>query len=150
MRIAFDIGGVISKYPEIFKSLIRALNCASNEDVEDIDMFIITDMHKMDEIRKTLELNGLSQYFPAENVYSADFEQYGEACKAVLLKSLDIDLFFDDFPAYVSEGDETCRCLVMPNITKPYYSDAWKTPTDVGLFGRRKRVDNFLERKRSL
>ena len=149
MRIAFDIGGVLSKYPKIFMSMIKAFDRNNYRTRKDsylyIEMFIITDMHNLSEIKEALQLNDLYQYIPEGNVYSADFEKYGEACKAVLLKQLKMDLFFDDFPAYVSEGDETCRCLVMPNLKKPYYDDDWKTPNSVGDFGRRKRVDNFLK-----
>ena len=76
-------------------------------------------------------------------MHSSDFRTYGEACKAVLLRQLGVDLFVDDFPAYLAEGCPV-RLLVQPDLTRPYYADSWGVPGDDEDFGRRRRVDAFL------
>lgn len=141
MRIAFGIGGVISKYPDIFRVMIRALTRS-----RDIEVFIITDMHNRAQSLEMLEMNGFG-WMVNDRVYSADFETYGEACKAVLLEQLQIDVMIDDFPAYVAAGCPV-RLLALPDITRPYYADDWKVPESVGDFGRRKRVAAYEARKR--
>ncbi|MEK6860594.1 MAG: hypothetical protein AABY07_01365 [Nanoarchaeota archaeon] len=52
MRISFDIGGVISKYPEIFKKIIEALYYSDG-----IDVYILTDMHDRVQIEDQLKRN---------------------------------------------------------------------------------------------
>jgi len=135
MKVSFDIGGVISKYPDQFRTLINCLQHSNN-----IEVFIITDMHDRQQSISMLEMNKIQ--IKQENLYSADFSTYGEACKAVLLKELEIDIHFDDFPAYIAEGCPV-RLLVLPDINRPYYDDEWKTPTDIGDFGRRKRCEAY-------
>ena len=40
LRISFDIGGVLSKYPDKFRPLVNALvSCPA------VEVFVITDMH---------------------------------------------------------------------------------------------------------
>lgn len=133
MKVAFDIGGVVSKYPDKFRELINALILAKS------DVYVITDMHDKIEVVKQLRSNGF-EAIPEDNVYCADYDQYGEFCKAVLLKDLKIDLFFDDFVGYVGWdskfGEAPIRCLLAPNAFKPYWDDSWKC--EGGQFGRRK------------
>lgn len=129
MKVAFDIGGVLSKYPE---TLCELISCLRPEDV-----FVISDMHPKEKIVELLRLNRVG-IWPA-NVYSADYDQYGEACKTILLDELKIDLFFDDFIGYVviPGRHKTIRCLVMPDAELPYYADTWKMPEGEPVFGRR-------------
>lgn len=133
LKIAFDIGGVLSKYPETFKKLIAGLWCGG------VNLYVITDMHKRDEVLKQLSDNGFSM-IPPENVYCADYNTHGEFCKAVLLRDLKIDIFFDDFVGYVNWdsqfGEAPIRCLLAPNAFKPYWDESWKC--EGGEFGRRK------------
>ncbi len=130
MRVAFDIGGVLSKYPGQFRLLSRILDEAG------IEVHIITDMHPKETVLEHLALNGF-EFIPADHVHSADYDAYGEGCKAVLLEQLRIDLFVDDFIGYVAAGGAPIRLLVMPDATRPYYHDDWHVPGDQPLFGRR-------------
>jgi hypothetical protein len=134
MRVAFDVGGVLSKYPEQFRQLIKTLRsptwCVGSE------VFVISDMHPKQKIVDILRLNDFSD-IPEENVYSADYDTYGEACKAILLEELKIDMFFDDFIGYVAVGGAPIRLLVMPDAETPYYADSWKMPEGEPTFGRR-------------
>lgn len=129
MRVAFDIGGVLSKYPDIFRDLIKRMVRAG------VDVFVITDMHDMDQIEGMLTLNGFESLLPF--THSADYDTHGEGCKAELLRELKIDLFFDDFIGYVTAGGCPVRCLVMPDASRPYYHDSWKGVPGEPEFGRR-------------
>ena len=134
MKIAFDIGGVISKYPEIFRYFMISIGV-------NWDVYIITDMHDKAEIMRLLKDNRID--VPESRVYSADYAAHGEMCKAVLLKELGIDMFIDDFVGYMpwdsTFGPAPIRLLVMPDPHKPYWADSWKA--DGYDFGRRKWCD---------
>lgn len=133
MRIAFDIGGVLSKYPEQFRKLLGDLD--GNPDMQ---LFVITDMHDKEDVIKQLNDNNIG-YFSATNIHCADYAKHGELCKAVLLRDLKIDMFFDDFVGYTmwpSEfGPAPIRLLVMPDGFRPYWHKEWKCSG--GEFGRR-------------
>jgi hypothetical protein len=134
MRIAFDIGGVISKYPNQFRTLISRL-LERGPTFFGCDVFVITDMQDHDKVYKLLCDNGFYM-IPRENVHCADYETYGEGCKAELLRRLEIDLFFDDFLGYMMLPGDTIRCLIMPDPHKPYCHDSWRS-NDKTDFGRR-------------
>lgn len=133
-RVAFDIGGVLSKYPEFFKAAIAAFEAAG------IECHIITDMYDHASVLAMLNENGIG--FFSEHVHVADYNTHGEACKAVVMKEHGINVLFDDFIGYVDGGafggDAPIRLLVMPDASKPYWHDDWKADGD---FGRRRRKD---------
>lgn len=137
MRIAFDIGGVLSKHPQLYLSLIRKLLSESVMNNDSFEVFVITDMDR----NKALDSLRLNDFlYPngpiyEQNVLSADYSQHGEMCKDVLLKALGIDIFFDDFVGYVVGNGAPVRLLVMPDAAAAYYHDDWKTP-DEASFGR--------------
>lgn len=131
MKIAFDIGGVLSKYPNEFKSLISTL---CRECVEDYhDVYIITDQHPKEAVVKSLTENGyINNYLDSinvDNIYCADYSKYGEMCKAVLLKDLKIDIFIDDFPGYLNWnygwGNPPLRLFVWPDASRSYHHESW-------------------------
>ena len=129
LKVAFDIGGVLSKYPEVFKPL--ALDLAT----QGWEVHILTDIHDRDKTIAMLAMNGLG-WVKAEHVHNADYTALGEMCKAVILDKLQIDLFFDDFPGYLTTGCPV-RCHVMPDPYRPYWAPSWKTDPADGEFGRR-------------
>ena len=131
VKIAFDVGGVLSKYPQVFRPLLNALHLSKG-----VEVWIISDMHPEQKIIDMLELNFVSFY--KHRVRSADYQTHGEMCKGVLCQELAIDLLIDDFPGYVAAGEHV-RLLVMPNPAQPYYHDDWKTDGSEGIFGRRPR-----------
>jgi hypothetical protein len=130
LRIAFDIGGVISKYPEIFIPLIKTLHNS-----EDVEVHIVTDMHVRETTLKILAMNGLD-IIPPERVHNSDYKAHGELCKAVVLRENQIDVIIDDFPGYLTEGCPV-RLQVMADPYRPYFHDDWKTDGSEGDFGRR-------------
>lgn len=133
IKIGFDIGGVLTKYPEILTPFVNSL-VKNNPDIE---VHVLSDMHPVEKCQDWLARNGL-QVKP-ENVHSCDYSTYGETCKAVKCKELDIDILMDDFIGYVAEGSPI-RLLVMPDAKRPYYHDDWKTDGSEGDFGRRKKI----------
>jgi len=135
LRIAFDIGGVLSKYPEEFNKLASSLWFAGGN-----ELHVITDMHDKKDVIKQLRDNHFSEtLIPTQNIHCADYAKHGELCKAVLLRDLKIDMFYDDFMGYtmwpVHFGPAPIRCLIMPDGYKPYWHPDWKN--NGGDFGRR-------------
>lgn len=130
MKIAFDVGGVLSKH-KILRELFLSLLDGDNE------IYVISDMHPEEKILDMLVLNG----FPLLDisVHSADYATHGENCKKVLCEEIGIDILIDDFIGYVAQG-KYVRLLVMPDPNEPYYSDDWKTDGSEGNFGRRKKI----------
>lgn len=149
MNIAFDIGGVISKYPGQFAEIAYAVLRYDPERINDpLDCYyrgnqayVITDMHPKEQVIETLKLNHLCPNpFREDRIYCADYATHGEFCKAILCKQLGIHVFIDDFGGYLqwdnSFGPAPLRLLVMPDGFKPYWAPDWKTKDDSD-FGRR-------------
>ncbi len=134
MRIGFDIGGVLSKYPHQFDELMRAIYF----NIYFHDIFIVTDQHPKEEVLKTLAKNGFDWLNP-DNVYCADYEKYGNAAKCILIAQLGIQVFIDDFEPYLqwdsTFGEQPILLRVQPDMFKPYWHSQWKC--EGGDFGRR-------------
>lgn len=131
MKIAFDVGGVLSKYPSVFIPLLTSLHFA-----RDIEVWIISDMHPEEKIIDMLQMNAVTFYM--HRARSADYKTYGEMCKSKLCEELGIDVLVDDFPGYLATPSQPLvRLLVMPDPQLPYYADEWKTDGSEGQFGRR-------------
>lgn len=138
LKIAFDIGGVLSKYPDQFRILINKLQQPGPNLMQApaVEVYVISDMHDTDKMHKMLIDNGL--FIDKDKVYSADYKEHGEFCKTQLCNQLDIDILIDDFIGYVAEGN-FIRLLSMPNASLPYYADSWRTDGSEGDFGRRRK-----------
>ena len=130
-KVAFDVGGVLSKYPDILRPIFRALQASP-----EVEVHVITDMHLREQSQRMLRDNGFD--VPDDRLHNSDFETHGESCKAELLEQLGIDMMVDDFAGYVAEGCPL-RVLVMPDLRRPYYHETWKTDGSEGNFGRRFR-----------
>ena len=128
LKVGFDIGGVISKYPAEFKAMMQALQAGGAE------VFIITDMPRETSLR-TLQENGF-EFVPGDHVLNADYDAHGEDCKAVLLKERGIHIHVDDLPGYCAHTD-AISLFLWPNTEKPYYHDDFKTESVT--FGRSKK-----------
>lgn len=131
LKISFDIGGVLSKYPEKFKPLVAALLTS-----KDIEVFVITDMHDHKQSVKFVQENGFD--IPAERILNSDYAKYGENCKAKTIEENNIDIHIDDFPGYCAHT-KCINLFVWPNPELPYYADEFKTDGSEGDFGRRKK-----------
>lgn len=131
VRVAFDIGGVLSKYPGIWRPIFHVLARAPG-----IDVYVISDMKPHAKTMAFCHDNGFM--VPAEQIRCADYETYGELCKAVLCRELGIDVLIDDHMGYLVTADQPLvRLLVMPDPLLPYYHNDWKTDGSEGNFGRR-------------
>ena len=138
LKIAFDVGGVLSKYPAL-KELLQWMAAlkrywADTYMAPSVEVYVISDMHPKEKIAAMLRGNNI---FLDENfVFSADYATHGENCKKILCEQLGVDIFVDDFIGYLAEGD-FIRLLVMPNPRRSYYHEEWKTDGAEGDFGRR-------------
>ncbi len=133
IKIGFDIGGIISKYPHLLRPIIIALLSS-----KEIEVHILSDMRPHDKCVKTLIENGFN--IPSSQIHSCDYEKYGGECKAIKAKEIGLDILIDDFPDYVGMiGAPELRLLAMPDPTKDYYHKSWKTDGSEGNFGRRKK-----------
>ena len=130
IRIAFDIGGVLSKYPNILKPMFLALQNNDN-----IEVFVMTDMHDPEQSNRFLKNNGF--IIEPENVINCNYLEHGELCKANECQRLGIDILMDDFPGYLTHEGAPVRLMVMPDPYLPYYAKNWWTDGTEGDFGRR-------------
>lgn len=130
MNVSFDIGGVLSKYPNIFRPIAKALSESS-----DINVYALTDMHIHDQSVKMVHDNGFD-FIPSERIINSDYAKYGERCKEFAILEYGIDLHIDDFPGYCANG-ACLNLFTWPNPNEPYYSDDWITDGSEGNFGRR-------------
>lgn len=115
IRIGFDIGGVISKYPSEFKSLMATLHASPLWEV-----FVVTDMPR-DIAQAALDANDVRDY---RTLLCADWTAHGDMCKSVLLEEHGITMMIDDRPDYVTEG-VLIGLVVAPRPKLPYYSPGW-------------------------
>lgn len=130
LRVSFDIGGVLSKYPNEFRTMARALAASP-----DIEVFVITDMHIHDQSVGFVHSNGF-EFIPAENILNSNYTDFGERCKEQTILDYGIDIHIDDFPGYCAHTN-AINLFVWPNPNEPYYSDDWVTDGSEGNFGRR-------------
>jgi hypothetical protein len=134
VRIAFDIGGVLSKFPDVFRPLFDAVLAA--EAFGKVEVWVVSDMKPHAKALAFCHDNNF--WVRPERVVCADYQANGEACKAVVCEQLGIDVLVDDFIGYIATpGRPPVRLLVMPDPELPYYADDWKTDGSEGNFGRR-------------
>lgn len=129
MKVAVDVGGVISKYPTEFKEILYVLKHTP------IDVYIMSDMHPKEKISSMLRMNDI--YVEDDHIISADYATHGENCKAIACDEYNINILIDDFIGYVASGKHI-RMLVMPNPDLDYYHETWETDGTEGNFGRRR------------
>lgn len=132
VKVAFDIGGVLSKYPDEFRPLVLALLASPLAEV-----YVLSDMKPHAKAVAFCHDNGFP--VPPERVVCCDYEAHGEECKAVEMRRLGVQVHVDDFPGYVAGGCPV-RLLVMPDPSRDYYHPSWKTDGSEGNFGRRRRA----------
>jgi len=118
VKVAFDIGGVLSKYPDTFRSLIAALESGG------IECHIVTDMPDRQKTLALLAANGFGM-IPHSRVHHADYARHGELCKSVILREIGADVLIDDHPGYLTEGCPV-RLHLLPDPHKPYTAPDWK------------------------
>ena len=116
MRVAFDIGGLISRYPEQMKTLMQALIRGG------IEVHIMTDMNPKDAMNAVLE-NGITFVDP-RHVHSCDWSQHGDLCKTEMMAKMGIDVLIDDRPDYCASGD-FIGLVLSPRAHVPYYHPTW-------------------------
>lgn len=131
VKVGFDIGGVLSKYPDILQPVVAALLASPH-----VEVHVLSDMFPHAKCVAFVHENGF--HVPPERIHSCDYAAHGELCKAEKMRELGIDMMLDDFPGYLAEGC-ALRLLVMPDPHRPYFHSSWKTDGSEGDFGRRKK-----------
>lgn len=144
LRIAFDVGGVLSRFPDEFFVLIETLRLGTEAvrrtgNMGGVEVFILSDMHPKEKVVAMLAANGYALH--PDRVLVADYATHGELCKAVACGLNAIDILVDDHMGYVATpGSPPVRLLVMPDPHRPYYATGephWHTDGSEGGFGRR-------------
>jgi hypothetical protein len=134
VKVAFDIGGLISRYPNMMKELMSSLIRGGSE------VFILTDMNPRDALAACRE-NGLMGFIGHKGIpksmdvehdwsireswiLSADWSRHGDLCKSELMELYEIDILIDDRPDYAASGD-FIGLVLSPRPDVPYYSPEW-------------------------
>jgi hypothetical protein len=117
-KIGFDIGGVLSREPEVFKAMISAFRSSPIWET-----YILTDMPK-EKAESLLQANNID--YDKENLLCADWNESQEMCKAELVKKHGLDILVDDHLGYVTPEEIPIGLLVVPRPKKPYNSPEWK------------------------
>lgn len=123
VKMAFDIGGVLSRYPKTMASLVQALHRGG------IELYVVTDMKK-DIALQTLRDNNFLQWFDEDHVLSADWSTHGDLCKTVLCEEHGIQILVDDRPDYVAQGAFVGLAL-SPRPHQAYYHLSWINHTSM-------------------
>lgn len=131
LKVSFDIGGVLSKYPNVFRQIVEALQLGG------IEVFVITDIHDHAQSVKLVQENGFN--IPADHILNSDYTAYGENCKAFTIAQHKIDLHVDDFPGYCAHT-QCVSLFVWPNPKEPYFADDFKADASESNWGRRIKV----------
>ena len=128
LKVAFDIGGVFSRYPDQFRAMAWALRAGG------ATVFLLTDMNPADAERCCRE----NDLFPLVGsigvplfgadlmpwVLSGDWSCDGDRCKQVLMEEHGIDVLIDDRPDYCADGD-FIGLVLSPRPDEPYYHPTW-------------------------
>lgn len=135
LRIAFDIGGVISRYPGEMKTLMqRLINGGAY-------VFLLTDMNRADAHAACREnklynfighrgligsgINGAgTEDLREQYILCANWSDYGDQCKTRLMEMNKINFLIDDRPDYCAEGDYI-GLVLSPRQHIPYYHNSW-------------------------
>ncbi len=111
MKVAFDIGGTLGKYPTELGGLAAILERGGAE------VFVLTDIPSYETAAEILARHGIE--ISRERLLCADYQTHGDRCKAVLVREHQIDLLIDDHAAYCA--DAGCVTLfVWPDPHRPY------------------------------
>jgi hypothetical protein len=130
LKVSFDIGGVLTKHPDQFRKMIRALRDGGAE------VYVITDIPDHQRAIRLLRDNDMP--VTDDNVVCANYAMFGDECKARAIELLGIDIHVDDHPGYCAH-DRCVSLLAWPQPKLPYYADEFITDGSEGDFGRRKK-----------
>lgn len=117
LRVGFDIGGVISRYPVEMKAIMWALVLGGAE------IYIVTDMNPTDAAAACRE-NDLDTIVPADHIISANWSDHGDLCKTKVIERLKLDFMLDDRADYCAAGD-FIGFVLSPRPHVPYYHKTW-------------------------
>jgi hypothetical protein len=117
-RVSFDIGGVLTRHPEVFRRVVAAFAMIGAE------VYVITDMPDVTKAVALVRDNGFN-ISPAK-ILCADYAAHGENCKREVIKQHGIHLHFDDYGPYCAH-QECVSLLAWPRPDLPYNAPGFKT-----------------------
>lgn len=121
-KFAFDIGGVLSSYPDEMRALMEALEKSGS-----FEVYYLTDMSR--EIARSL-LQANSFHFEEERLLCANWGEDQNQCKSKLIKEHALDFIVDDHLPYLIGDHDAIGLLVTPKPKKiGYYHERWKDPS---------------------
>lgn len=142
LRISFDIGGVLSKHPAVYRKMMQALADGGAE------VYVITDMSDHERAVKLLGTNDFDVL--PERVLCADWDAHGDMCKAELIRQHGIQVHVDDFLGYSAGAAEVEGCVSLlgwPDPYAPYYHEDFVCDDSVTMpAGLRRRKPRLRER----
>ncbi len=130
VKVGLDIGGVLSKNPQIWRPLVLAWLASPA-----VEVHVLTDITPHERAVELVQRNGFP--VPAERIHSCDYKAHSERCKAVVAAALGLHVLVDDLPGYLAVvGAPPVRLLVMPDPDLDYLAEDWETDGSEGDFGR--------------
>ncbi len=124
MRVAFDVDDTITRCPEFFSLLSRALKAAGHR------VFIITYREGSPDTQRELRDWGI-EYDTLVTPTDEELDAHGFfQWKADACRRLKIDIFFEDMPEVINLLDETTIAMmpVDPPLGKVTYQDDDESP----------------------
>lgn len=118
MIISFDIGGVLTRYPDIVRSLMERLRA-----VPGCTIYLLTDMPASMAPQAVADTYGVYEGIHYDAILCGDWNTHGEQCKAVLIREYGIQVHFDDYPAYCVTDSDCMTLFVWPRPDKPYRAE---------------------------
>jgi len=116
MKIGFDIGGVISRYPEKMIQLMGILQMGGAE------VYVITDI-PFDIAVELCAKNHIA--IAQDRIISCDWGKHMDLCKTKACEELGIDFLIDDRPDYCAVGDFIGLVVSPRPLTAKYYHETW-------------------------
>jgi len=130
VKVGFDVGGVLSKYPHLLRPIWNAFIRHP-----EIEVHVLSDMSR-EKLVRMLTMNNF--FLPPERIHTCDYAAHGGECKSLKAKEIGLDVLWDDMMDYVSTvGEPELRLLVMADPTTDYCHPDWKTDESDAHFGRR-------------
>lgn len=117
MKIAFDIGGWISRYPDLTREMMACLERGGAE------VIVMTDM-PCDTSHTVLAMNDFIATVHFSSVVNVDWNLHKERSKAEACREHGVDLLIDDYAPYCV-GDGFAALMVWPKHEHPYDAAEW-------------------------
>jgi hypothetical protein len=138
VKVAFDIGGLVSRHPALMCDMMRALAAGG------VDVYVLTDMNPRDAYTACRD-NAVP--VRPDRILSANWAEHGDLCKTKLVELHGIDVLVDDRPDYCASGDFV-GLVLSPRPEVPYNHPDWVNRTSQTVCVPPEHYEEFLEWQR--